>query len=192
MFVGNATKQNFDFIYRVPAVVPGGPMPLRTQHIPVGQQVQIAGGELDQETIDGIIQQHARYGLVASSEVEHVREFVGLVYAVGPKPIAEAKIRHLMMHNTGMLQIRGKRFRKEAAVAGNEIIANNLHESGFPADLKTLEVSMSEDNHDDRDEQPAISEGYRIGGTANGAVPPIPPRRGPGRPRRPAADLNVR
>ena len=155
LFIGNATKQNHDFAYWIPRAKSA-----RIQRVPIGGQVMISG-DLDQEAIDAIIQQHAPYGLVAASEADHVREFVGLCYSVNLAIRAEV-LEKLMHHNTRVLVEKGKVIRKEASVAGNDQLQNNLTESGRPETLRQMETSLVEENHDDRSPDPQIAEGYRV------------------------------
>jgi len=155
LFIGNATKQNHDFVYWVP-----GAKAARTQRVPIGGQIMISG-DLDQAAVDSIIQQHAPYGLVASSEADHVREFVGLCYSVD-RMIRVETLEKLMHHNTRVLVEKGKEIRREASVAGNDQLQTNLAESGRPETLRQMEASMVEENHDDRSPDPQIAEGYRV------------------------------
>ena len=167
LFIGNATKQNHDFAYWVPNAKAA-----RTQRIAIGQQIMISG-DLDQAAIDSIIQQHAPYGLVASSEADHVREFVGLCYSVD-KMIRAETLSKLMIHNTRVLVEKGKEIRKEASVAGNEQLTSNLEESGRPETLRQMEASLVEENYDERSPDPQIAEGYRViqGGAGQAPAPP--------------------
>ena len=155
LFIGNATKQNHDFCYWIPNAKSA-----RTQRVPIGGQIAISG-DLSQTDIDAIIQQHAPYGLAASSEADHVREFVGLCYSVD-RPIRAETLEKLMHHNTRVLVEKGKVIRREASVAGNDQLANNLTESGRPETLRQMEASLVEENHDDRSPDPVIAEGYRV------------------------------
>jgi len=155
MFVGNCAKQHQDFVYRVP-----GAKSARMQRIEIGRQIQISG-ELDRETVDDIVRQHAPYGMAAASEVDHLTEFVGLCYSVD-KQIPAATIFKLMTHNSSVLTERGKETRRRASVAGNEHLETSLAETGRPETLRAMETSIVEENHDERDSEPAIAEGYRM------------------------------
>lgn len=155
LYIGNATKQWHDFIYWVP-----GAKASRTQRIPIGGQIQISG-ELDQKAIDSIIQQHAPYGLIASSEVDHAREYIGLIYAVDSM-IRSTQIQRLMVHNAEVLVVQGRETRKQASVASNEALQQNLLESGLPENLRAMEASVVEQDHDERSPEKPIAEGYRI------------------------------
>lgn len=180
LFIGNATKQHHDFVYWVPNA-----KSTRTQRVPIGGQVQISG-DLSQSDVDHIIQQHAPYGLVASSEADHVRDFVGLCYSVD-RPIRMQTLEKLMHHNTRVLSDAGKEIRRQASVAGNDQLENNLVESGRTETLRQMEASIVEENHDDRSPEPQIAEGFRVirGGTDQ--PPATPTARAARRARRKAA-----
>jgi len=156
MYVGNATKQHFDFAYRMP----GETKRIRQQRIEIGQQTQLSG-ELTQEEIDYIIQQHNPYGFAAASEIDHITEPMSLCYSVG-KPISVVQLQKLMFQNENHLITLGRKLRLDAAVAGNEQLQQVVNESGRNETLRAMEASIMEDNHDDRDQQEPVSEGYRI------------------------------
>jgi hypothetical protein len=155
LYIGNATKQIFNFLYRVPEATG-----VRSQEIQIGAQVQVSG-ELSMEAVEMIIDQHIRYGLVDASKIDQAREFSGLCYSVD-KPINIRSIEKLMEHNTDELIKLGKKIRQEAAISGNNALENELNESDRPEKLRNFEMSIVEENHDDRDEMPAIAEGFRV------------------------------
>jgi hypothetical protein len=170
LFVGNASKQNVDFIYTVRDL--SGQLHRRTQNIGVGEQIQISG-DLEQSQIDMIIQHHAPYGFAAVTEVDYVKDYTMLCYSIG-KPVPVDKLRELMINNTTVLHLRGKEIRKESAIAGNEQLEATLAEAGRPERLNQLETSIVEENHDERDETPAVAEGFRvIRGDGPPASPPV-------------------
>lgn len=159
MYIANATKQVADFIYRVPET-----QSLRTQSIPIGGQVQLSG-ELDRTAIDYIIEQHTRYGLVPADEIDRTREFSGLCYSIDA-PVKVPKITSLIHHNVEQLIARGRQTREESAVASNNFLENEINESGRPEVLRNFEASVVEENHDERDERPAVAEGVRVSRSA--------------------------
>ena len=160
MFVANSTKQTVDFLYRVPESAG-----LRTQNIPIGGQIQISG-DLTREAIDYIVSQHAKYGLVEVAEISRVRDFSGLCYSID-KPVQPAKIEDLIRHNTGKLVEMGKKIRQEAAISASNALEAGMDEAGGSAapGVNKFEMSVVEENHDDRDEMPAIAEGIRVART---------------------------
>ena len=150
LYIGNATKQNQEFVYRLPEQSGA-----RVQTIPIGQQVQITG-ELSSQEIDAIVSQHRKYGLTEATAIDSADVYTGIVYSVG-KPIPADKLTRAMIHNTRVLQARGKEIRRDAALAENQ-----LAEGDVPGRLNKLEMSIQEENHDDRDPEPAIAEGVRV------------------------------
>lgn len=168
LFIANATRQNYDFVYRVPEVVG-----LRSQFIPMGGQIEVSG-DLNQPQIDDIIKQYEKYGLVPIDEVGRVRRFSGLCYSVG-KQIRPDAIERLMRHNNQALVERGRKIREETAVAQNNALENMIEESGRPETLSRFEMSVVEENPDEREESEPIAEGIRV--TRQGGAEP-PARRG--------------
>lgn len=170
MFVANATKMEYDFVYRVPES-----SGLRSQKIPVGGQVKLSGN-LSVADIDSIIEQQSRYGMIAADAIDRSKDFSGLCYSVD-KPVQSPKIERLMHHNTRELVKMGQKIRQEAAISSSNVLENQLDESGRPEALRNFEMSVVEENHDDRDENPAIAEGIRVRRDE-------PAPRGRGRPRK--------
>src|SRR3974390_1318278 len=85
LYIGNATKQEQQFCYRVPE-----DGRLRVQDIHVGTQIKVSG-ELTAQQIDAIVDQHRMYGLIPAAEAGKVKDFAGLCYSVG-KPIQIDKL----------------------------------------------------------------------------------------------------
>ena len=154
LYIANATKQNFDFMYRMPEV-----SGIRVQTIPIGGQIQITG-ELSTLQVDSIIAQHAKYGMVSVDEIDRSRNFTGLCYSID-KQIPVAKIMTAVRLNTAVLQNRGKQMRQEAAVAENNRIERTLIENDIPGVLNKLEVSVVEEK-DRADGEPMVAEGVRV------------------------------
>lgn len=157
LYIANATKQRIDFMYRVPEQAG-----VRNQPIDIGSQILISGSELmNTKQVDSIIDQHRPYGLVNVDEVDRTKGFAGMFYSVND-PISGVKIMRAVQHNTAVLQERGKQIRKEAAIVGNQLLENSMSEQEIPGNLKATEFSVVEENHDDRDENPALAEGVRV------------------------------
>jgi hypothetical protein len=140
LFIGNATKQNVVFAYRVPEQ-----SGVRAQNIPIGGQVRISG-DLSSTDIDSIIAQHRPYGLVDAREVDRDKEFHGLCYSIG-SPVTVAKIGLAIQHNTSVLVERGQEMRKAAAVAVQGRIEHDLAETpGMEStNMRQLDVSVVEE-----------------------------------------------
>ena len=155
LFIANATRQNFHFVYRVPES-----NKLREQTIPIGGQVRIAG-DLNQHEIEAIIGQHRKYGLVPVQEVDRTKAFVGLCYSID-KLISVDKLGRAMSHNNDVLVARGKEIRQHAAVASNNALEASLAETQLPEQLRSMDMEIIEENHDDRDETKPVAEGIRV------------------------------
>jgi hypothetical protein len=155
LFVGNATKQKYEFAYRVPEQTG-----LRVQPVPIGQQVQVTG-DLSTVEIDAILEQHRVYGIVNVADINRSKAFAGICYSID-KPISVSKLMEAIDHNTQALVERGREMRKELAIANNEMLEGALSEAGRPERLRNFEMSVVEENHDERDETDPIAEGVRV------------------------------
>lgn len=158
LYVANCTRQVHHFQYRMPES-----NKLLEQHIPIGGQIRVASGDLNSPAIDGIIAQHAPYGLVRVDDIIRGKSFHGLCYSIG-KPIRADRIRGLMDQNNGVLVERGKELRKEAAVAANDILERSLADSGLPEQLRKTEVEVIEENPEKRPDDgiAPVAEGIRV------------------------------
>ena len=158
LYVGNATKQIFDFMYRVPETTG-----VRTQRIGIGTQIKVSGSngtELNQKQVDSIVAQHEKYGMVRVSEIDRTKSFTGLCW--DEKPISVSKLMTAIEHNTKVLIERGKKIREDTAVSGAAVLENSLLESGRPEALRETDVSFVEQNHDDTSPAAPISEGVIV------------------------------
>jgi hypothetical protein len=139
LFVGNVTKQIYQFAYRSPER-----SGIVTQVIPIGGQIRVAPNgtntNLSTQEIDAILGQYKKYGIAPVDELDTNRSpFSGLCYAIG-SPITEGRLRKAMKKQEDALNALGKKMRQEAALAVNSQIEQQI---GAP--LKTLEMSFAEE-----------------------------------------------
>jgi hypothetical protein len=162
MYVLNCTRQMQEFWYRLPESTK-----LLHQLIPIGGQIQIAG-ELTTPDIDSIIEQHARYGMVAYSEINKNQPFIGYCYQIDKRfnNIADA-LQRGFAHNDVVLEDRGQKLREEAAVAINQSIENQR----APARLTELELTVEEEGDDG-----TFHRGVRVTRSINPDAAPRRPR----------------
>ena len=176
LYIGNCTKQVQDFTYRIP-----GTASQRVQRIEIGSQIRISS-DLSTPEIQSIVDQHHKYGLVAVGDIDRTKPFIGMCYSVDT-PITVEKLRRAFAHNADVLNERGRELRQEAAVAVNHHIEQAAGENG-PA-VKSLEMTVQEENPGTIEDHPAINEGVRV---MRDAPPPSGSRGGRGnRGRRSAA-----
>ena len=140
------------------------------QSIPIASQIALSP-DLNTEGIDMVVQQHYKYGLRSLDEASRAREFVGLTYSID-KPIPGVKIENVLRHNQDKLVEWGKEIRKEAAIASNQLVSANMEEAGQRVDQYQIEIV--EQNHDERDPTPALSEGIKVSSMPREA--PVAPR----------------
>ena len=166
LYIANGTHQNIDFQYRLP-----GAKSLRQQIIPIGGQ-QVLSGDLDDKLINSIVETHAKYGMVRCDEISKFRGFsVPYVYSVD-KPVSADIIAELVEQNRRYNQDLGVKIRKEAALAVNSIIENQI--VGEP--LKNLELTIEEVGT--KDKSPEMNEGIRITRDRELGAPQSPPKGG--------------
>lgn len=171
LYIGNLTRQNVEFAYRVIDENSG----IRMQRIPIGRQIRVAGN-LNQPQIDSIVEHHAKYGMRPVSEVKSSKSFVGLCYS--DRPISVNSIMLGMELNNGVLIARGKAMRQEAAVAAHNTIEHNMAETqiGNLQDFKvTIEQEERKGGAGEFDAAP-VAEATRVTRRENPDAPQ--PRRG--------------
>jgi hypothetical protein len=138
MFVANATKQNFIFLYR--ASGRGTPT---AQEIPMGTQIKVSG-DLTPDDVEGIILQHERFGFMKADAFDSPR-FGGILYNVG-SPIPEARIKKAILKYQAIQDDKGKVIRKEGAIAVSNVIEREIiGEDNNAMKLTNLEMSVEED-----------------------------------------------
>lgn len=133
-YVGNATKHDLDFGYRLPESKSG----MIIVKVKMGQQMKLTGN-LSVLECDAIIEQYKIYGIKNVNDMNLGRgEYNGIIYSID-KPITMDKIRRAMDRNVETLEEQGKKQRMEAAIATNANIETNI---GTP--LRELEMSVAE------------------------------------------------
>ena len=163
LYIANCTKQIQDFWYRVPGCDGSGKAyGPRMQKILEGSQVMISG-DLQQEEIDFIVADNARYGLINVDEVDRAKPFVGLCYSIG-KPVAVPKIEKLFVHNQEILEQRAEDNLKATALANNQLLEKRLEVSARDAGRKMPNVGEFEMSLSEESKNPSKTEFYREGG----------------------------
>ncbi len=110
LYVMNCKKQNELFYCRVP-----GQRQLYAPEIPAGGQIEIMPGA-DIKILQGIVDHHKQYGMVAVADVDRTKEFINLCYQ-WDKPITQNQILYGAQHNDDVLTETGRQNRDNAAVA---------------------------------------------------------------------------
>jgi hypothetical protein len=158
LYIGNVSKQVFQFCYRSPER-PG----VIVQTIPIGGQIRISpnGQHIDLSTpeIDAVLEQHRAYGIVSVDDIDRLRgPFDGICYSIG-KPISVEKLRRAMVRKEEALIEFGKEMRRAAALAVNSQIEEQI---GAP--LRQLEMSFQEEEPKGgyADELNHVAEGVRV------------------------------
>jgi len=173
LYIGNATKQNMIFAYAVRRET--GELHVRSQPIPVGNQVKVSGN-LSQDDIDAIIVQHAKYGMVPADTIDRARAFHGTCYSIG-KPITAARLTYLIEYNMAQLVDQGIEIRRANAVAQNLNVIKALDEAGRQESLNALRITVQQEKADPNNTVPQMSEGLIVTENMgmNPNAPPTPP-----------------
>jgi hypothetical protein len=176
MYVVNATKHNHNFAYIVTERTG-----ITIQTIPMGTQLCLTG-DLTQENIDSIIAQHAKYGFPSVDEIESKNAvFSGIFYSIN-KAASEEKIRRAMFRVQNQLVYEGKEMRKQAAIALNNQIEDDILGDSSGIKLKSLEMTVEEiaPKGGLAEGQELMAEGIRVEKEPS-REPISPPRGGRGR-----------
>jgi hypothetical protein len=164
MYVANCTQQRQIFMYRVPEEGSGMMGGMRVQDIEIGQQVPLSG-DLNKFQVDSIVQQHARYGMVAVEEIDRTRgAFTGLCYSVD-KPVPVSKLLYVINANKSVLDLRGQEIRKEAAVAVNQQVETQMEgnvSGAKPPQLEKLEIEVQEEKSGNGPAHKPMDEKLRV------------------------------
>lgn len=139
LYIGNPTRQDHIFAYRILERAGGPRMPT----VRKGGQFKIPG-DLTAPEIDAILAQHRAYGLVSVDEAVRAKQYVPLMYSIG-KQITSAQLNVVLERNVSVLVVKGKEIRQQAAVAINQQIETTIREDGLPAALQELDVSVVEE-----------------------------------------------
>lgn len=169
LWIANATSQVQQFTYWLPEMSRSF-----VQEVPIGSQTLIAGKDLPQGAIDGILKQHEVYGLTSANQAFRQRKFSGVVYSID-KPVRLDVLQELVQHHRGVLTERGKQLRQEAAIATDDYIQNQMMDQQMPGRLQELEMLVEETERDPQDTSPEIAEGMRVNHREAAAADP--PRR---------------
>ncbi|HET8686812.1 MAG TPA: hypothetical protein VFM18_09120 [Methanosarcina sp.] len=152
-YIANSTKQNHDFVYRIP-----GNDKLFTVGIPFGQQRELHQKDLSTEEIDFILRQHkgeSHEYITEASTIDRTSGYVGLIYSIG-KPVSGDLIANAISENDYELDLSAKRYREESTLA----LDKKLAEDGAPASMLTTEVVQDVKNG--VNEADAIAQGVEV------------------------------
>lgn len=140
LYVANCTKQGHDFIFRLPEEK-------RTQKlfIPAGGQVMVLNGGSGVTAVRGVVEQHARYGLVPVTEIDRTKPFIGMCYSLD-KPIPVAKILRAAEHNDGVLEERSLEERRVTAGAMHSKLSDPNEHPIAPVSLEVETIERTKDD----------------------------------------------
>jgi len=87
-----------------------------------------------------IIRQHAPYGLIPYDEVPKTKAFIGLCFRFD-KPVDLDRLLHAIDHNVDVHAQNDERARREAAVAVNNAIQENVGTPVEALEVETVEMT---------------------------------------------------
>lgn len=137
LYVANTTKQKLQFSFRIPESEQ-----LRTVPIEPGTQ-SIVINNVGVDEINAIIEHHAPYGLIDSSEIDQSTQFIGTCYSID-KPVASSVIMKGIMDNDDILD-RGASERRQAALAAHDE-SQRQSGNGYRGDLE-FSAEQAKDAH---------------------------------------------
>jgi hypothetical protein len=154
LYIANTTKLEWVFTYRLPEM---------QQHF---QRRIRAGGQilldhLDQQEIDEVIKQNARYGMQPAQELSRRKGFSGICWRVG-EPIDVDRMLATFEINANALTEAADVKRKQTAVAASDNIAETLHRmTGINKESlrpQRLEMEVKEETEG----QPTVAAGVEV------------------------------
>ena len=169
LYVANCSKQIQDFQYWLPETPRA-----HAQIIGIGQQIKIAGST---DVLEGIIEQHRKYGIVNIKEVNRSKEFFGTAYSFD-KPIDVDSIMNAIDRNDQAMEDAALESRKAAAVSMNNQLEATVQSMG--GRMGHSEVEIVEQSKGPTDTAPKMQQ------TISVEQEQPAPHRGRGRPRKAA------
>lgn len=138
LYVANCTHQAQDFVYRI-----------AEKKSPVMQRIEVGGQvclplDLTSSQVDGIVEQHRKYGMVEISESIDKTKRCNLVFS-RDRPIRAQKIIDVINHNRGVMFLDGRELRKKAAIAVNNQIEEQVRRKELEG-LRSLKLSVVEED----------------------------------------------
>jgi hypothetical protein len=169
LFIANTSKQHHIFAYRMGK---GRDVPVSYQTIPVGSQIQVGNSDLNKETVDFIINQHARYGMRSADDLAKNADYIGLVYSIDKQvPMGDKFIETAEDLNATALNRIASDQREQSAAAAGVLLENAV--AGTKTSLAHAEIVVTQEG-----DAGVVSQGVEI--VPEGKVP----RNNPSRDRR--------
>lgn len=181
LYIANCTAQQQVICFRMDFTPKGEKIdfkPHTQREIRAGQQVCIR--DLHIEQAETIRQQLEPFGLLSVSEISRAKGVTPLIFNVD-KQVKADQIRAVINHNTGVLIIRGKVRRQNAAMSIYDIVNNTVakqlaeQQMPVPEEPTDLDVEFEQVEQSEAGER-RIEEGLRVSATAT----PTKPRGKPG------------
>ena len=151
LYIANTTKQHHNFCYRLRREPPDHK--LYEKVIMSATQDYIHEFNTDMDTINCILGQHERYGLIHVSKISNMTEFVGLCYSLD-EPVPAVEQVDIFRHNDDVLKAEGVETRKQVAAA----ISDGIQKSTQA--LRQFEMETIEETRDGS--RAVVSDGVRV------------------------------
>ncbi len=140
LFIANCKSQDESFSFRIAETGQ-----LITQHIPAGGQLQIYR-DADRATLEAIVEQHRRYGLIPVAEIDRTKPFINLCYQFD-KAITQNHIKYGVEHNVEVLTDLGRERRDQAAVAVGTNLERAAEEASGHPRLSAVSLEVQEEKN---------------------------------------------
>lgn len=163
LYVANTSRCTLDFTFNVRGI----PRHFKVTIPPFSQHSIYPDGTKDDHA--DIVGQNKRYGLVAVSDIDRTKTFIGMCYQFD-RPIQQDKMLKVAPHNDGVRLAEAQESRKIAAIAMDDALSRAAQETGEK--FQGVEIEIEEQEQKGSDVQ--IKETIAVDN----------PSRGRGRPRK--------
>lgn len=160
LFIANTTKQHHDFFCRIPEH-----SQLYRDTIKAGGQIKIS--KLDQQQIDAIIDQHARYGMQDARKVDR-KTFVGLMYSTG-RPVDAGQIEEGLNDNDQAMTDKASDLRAASIAASQQALAEQAEAMGGDAGKISVEI-VEQKNPNNPESDPSFAQRIEVDETTDRAI----------------------
>jgi hypothetical protein len=144
LYVANLSRNVLEFTYRVA----GENRYFTTKILPFAQESIYSRGTPDE--LASIVDQNKPYGLVAVSDIDRTKAFIGMCYQFD-KPIQPDKMIPVARHNDDVLTRDAQESRKITAIAMDNALARSAQETGLK--FNGVEVELEEQEQKGSDTQ---------------------------------------
>ncbi len=163
LYVANLNRQVQDFVFRIPEAGK-----LQSVIIPIGGQAVVWDGTT--EVLNGILDQHAAYGVVSVREAKRLKVACALCYQFD-KPVPIDTVLDCIQQNAAKVTETAAEQRKISAIVAGAYNRGHAHNNGLPRvtgfEVEIVEQTTKDDHprnakSNDRPKKPKLHERYHV------------------------------